>query len=231
MTFGEKLQELRRKGAMSQDVLAEKLEVSRQAVSKWERDEAIPETDKLVRIAQLFGVSTDYLLLDRNREQTEQTRNPDPGGDFSAVGRRLERFIRRHGYKYGYVLIGIGSLFCILSLLVMLLMPGFGDELFAVGSAPVWNSEIQMGGDISQDVINQLQGSMGGVPGGNNWGGLFGNLEQGYQSGVNQMQEVWRKSTGTVAVMFGIPTMLLGIVLIVLGTVIVVKGKKIAVRV
>ena len=44
MTLGEKIQELRRKNAMSQDVLAEKLEVSRQAVSKWERDEAMPET-------------------------------------------------------------------------------------------------------------------------------------------------------------------------------------------
>ena len=45
MTFGEKLQDLRRKAGMPQDMLAEKLEVSRQAVSKWERDEAMPETE------------------------------------------------------------------------------------------------------------------------------------------------------------------------------------------
>ena len=53
MTFGEKLQDLRRKAGLSQDSLAEKLDVSRQAVSKWERDEAMPETEKLLRIAQL----------------------------------------------------------------------------------------------------------------------------------------------------------------------------------
>ena len=68
MTFGEKLQELRRRSGMSQDTLAEKLEVSRQAVSKWERDETMPETEKVVRIAQLFNVSTDY-LLDRTNQK------------------------------------------------------------------------------------------------------------------------------------------------------------------
>ena len=65
MTFGEKLQALRRRTGMSQDMLAEKLEVSRQAVSKWERDEAMPETDKLVRIAKLFDISLDELLSSR----------------------------------------------------------------------------------------------------------------------------------------------------------------------
>ena len=65
MTLGEKLQALRRRTGMSQDMLAEKLEVSRQAVSKWERDEAMPETDKLVRIAKLFDISLDELLSSR----------------------------------------------------------------------------------------------------------------------------------------------------------------------
>ena len=63
MTFGEKLQDLRRKAGLSQDALAERLEVSRQAVSKWERDETMPETEKVIRVAQLFGVSLDYLLM------------------------------------------------------------------------------------------------------------------------------------------------------------------------
>ena len=49
MTLGEKILELRRRNAISQDALAERLDVSRQAVSKWERDEAIPETDKIVK--------------------------------------------------------------------------------------------------------------------------------------------------------------------------------------
>ena len=62
MTFGEKLQSLRQKAGMSQDVLAEKLDVSRQAVSRWERNETMPETEKVILLADLFGVTTDYLL-------------------------------------------------------------------------------------------------------------------------------------------------------------------------
>ena len=57
MTFGEKLQALRQKAGMSQDALAEKLNVSRQAVSRWERDETMPETDKVIALADLFGVT------------------------------------------------------------------------------------------------------------------------------------------------------------------------------
>lgn len=64
MTFGEKLQTLRAREGLSQDALAEALDVSRQAVSKWERDEAMPEAEKMVRISRRFEVTTDYLLLE-----------------------------------------------------------------------------------------------------------------------------------------------------------------------
>ena len=69
MTFGEKLQSLRQKAGMSQDALAEKLNVSRQAVSRWERDETMPETEKVVMLADLFGVTTDYLLRQQPKQQ------------------------------------------------------------------------------------------------------------------------------------------------------------------
>ena len=68
MTFGEKLQKLRTRAGLSQDQLAKLLDVSRQAVSKWERNEAMPEVEKLVRISRQFGVSTDYLLLEELEE-------------------------------------------------------------------------------------------------------------------------------------------------------------------
>ena len=64
MTFGEKLQRLRQKAGLSQDALAERLDVSRQAVSRWERNETMPETDKIVLMAEMFGVTKDYLLRD-----------------------------------------------------------------------------------------------------------------------------------------------------------------------
>ena len=62
MTFGEKLQKLRAREGLSQDALSELLDVSRQAVSKWERDEAMPEAEKLVRISDWFAVTIDSLL-------------------------------------------------------------------------------------------------------------------------------------------------------------------------
>lgn len=62
MTTGEKIYELRKKARITQEEFADKLEVTRQAVSKWESDAAYPETDKIIKIAELFGVSCDYLL-------------------------------------------------------------------------------------------------------------------------------------------------------------------------
>lgn len=64
MNFAEKLYTLRTQGGYSQEVLAEKLNVSRQAVSKWETGPTLPETDKLIAISELFNVSIDSLLID-----------------------------------------------------------------------------------------------------------------------------------------------------------------------
>ena len=64
MNFAEKLYTLRTQGGYSQEGLAEKLNVSRQAVSKWETGPTLPETDKLIAISELFNVSIDSLLID-----------------------------------------------------------------------------------------------------------------------------------------------------------------------
>ena len=64
MTIGEKIIKLRVDKGLSQEGLAEKLCVSRQTISKWELDQALPQIDKIIFLSQFFGVSTDYLLLD-----------------------------------------------------------------------------------------------------------------------------------------------------------------------
>lgn len=64
MTFGEKLLKLRKGSALSQEELAEKLGVSRQAISRWENEGVLPDGLNLLGISKLFGVSTDYLLND-----------------------------------------------------------------------------------------------------------------------------------------------------------------------
>ena len=89
MTFGEKLQQLRKDRGWSQERLAEEIPISRQAVSKWESGAAAPDTENVVRLSDIFGVSTDYLLHDdftgdedipavkRREEELQKVRNRD----------------------------------------------------------------------------------------------------------------------------------------------------------
>ena len=62
MALSEKLYTLRKKSGLSQEQLAEQLSVSRQAISKWESGQSVPESDKLIVISNYYNVSLDYLL-------------------------------------------------------------------------------------------------------------------------------------------------------------------------
>ena len=62
MTLGEKIKDLRKKANISQEDLAEKVGVSRQAVTKWEKDLGLPDIENLKSIASLFNISIDELL-------------------------------------------------------------------------------------------------------------------------------------------------------------------------
>lgn len=64
MKLSEKIQYLRNKNGMSQEILAEKCSVSRQSISKWEMDISLPETEKLLELSRIFGVTIDVLLKD-----------------------------------------------------------------------------------------------------------------------------------------------------------------------
>ena len=68
MKLHEKIFNQRKLKGFSQEELAEKLGVSRQAVSKWETGEALPEITKLKGLAEVFGVTTDYLLNDNESD-------------------------------------------------------------------------------------------------------------------------------------------------------------------
>ena len=80
MIFSDKLIALRRKAGWSQEELAERLNVSRQSVSKWESAQSMPDIDKIVQLSSLFSVTTDYLLKDGQAEQeyTEDDTSPLP---------------------------------------------------------------------------------------------------------------------------------------------------------
>ena len=78
MTLGEKIVNLRMNIGLSQEELAEKVNVSRQSVSKWEMNQALPQIDKVLMLCELFNVSTDALLLDKN-EVKAQSKSENKG--------------------------------------------------------------------------------------------------------------------------------------------------------
>jgi len=74
MSLGERLLELRKSKHLSQEEVADKLNVSRQTISKWETDSSTPDFDKIIPICELFEISTDELLTG-NKEATEEKVN------------------------------------------------------------------------------------------------------------------------------------------------------------
>lgn len=68
MTLSEKIYKLRKEKVITQEELAAQINVSRQAISKWELGESMPDTENIVQLSKLFGVSTDYLLIDEYDE-------------------------------------------------------------------------------------------------------------------------------------------------------------------
>ena len=77
MTIGERIAQKRKENNLSQEALGEALGVSRQSISKWESNNALPEIEKLIAMSKLFSVSVGWLL---GVEETEQRAETDEGG-------------------------------------------------------------------------------------------------------------------------------------------------------
>ncbi len=90
MTISEKLFVLRKKAGLNQEELAEKLDVSRQAISKWENGESLPEIQKLKMIADIFSVTTDF-LLDDTRDDFDKAGYENTQQNKSALDKVFER--------------------------------------------------------------------------------------------------------------------------------------------
>jgi len=123
MAFSEKLYDLRKKGGLSQEQLAEQLGVSRQAVSKWESGKAIPESDTLVSISEYFHVTLDYLMkendiADLESEPVVSMNNEMPSTDSGKVKRIL-----------GIIICISGIVFLIIWGLVSVFIPSTSDQI------------------------------------------------------------------------------------------------------
>lgn len=90
MTMGQRIAEQRKKLGISQEALGEKVGVSRQAISKWESDGAMPEIDKLIALSKLFGVSVGWLL------GVEEQESPKPDELSNEQLKMVEEIVRRY---------------------------------------------------------------------------------------------------------------------------------------
>jgi len=104
MTLGESITYYRKRAGLSQEALAEKVGVSRQAVSKWELDDATPEVSKLMALAGAFGITTDQLLsgeLPPEEPPKAAQADPEPQPHRGGVWGRIDRMVGRYGWLAG----------------------------------------------------------------------------------------------------------------------------------
>lgn len=138
MTLGERIAYYRKKAGYSQEGLAEQLNVSRQAISKWETGEATPDAERIIALAAVLGISTDTLLLDKEESErpyteAETVRQPAPMPEWlDHLPRHIGRLFREKGYIAGYIVAAQGLGILLVGLLARF---GFGSILSMQNSA------------------------------------------------------------------------------------------------
>lgn len=161
MKLSEKIAYCRKRAGLSQEALAEKLGVSRQAVSKWETGDAEPEINKLKMLCTVFGVSADWLLSE-DEPQEERTYNKEPAaapkqsGWAESVPGGIGRLARRFGWLAGvYVsIVGAGALIFGLLIRFMITAPIRG-----LMNDPMWN----INGELNTFMKSSPAFALGGV--------------------------------------------------------------------
>lgn len=128
MEFNNKLYELRKQKGFSQEELANRLNVSRQTVSKWEVGDSTPDMEKLVAISDLFGISLDELVLDKAPEPAPapQTAKSKLYTDIKEkVLTDKNRKKAKKGLKIGAIALGIFLAIDLISFIIYVALNGF----------------------------------------------------------------------------------------------------------
>ena len=170
MNISEKIQLLRRENNWSQDELAEKLDVSRQSVSKWESGKALPDSEKVLAMAQLFDVSTDFLLKDEMEPIFEESAEPqeaEPSDE--PQENKAEKKKRKLSWKKTVAL--VAAVCIVIATVVPLAFGGYSAFLEKISEAPVQYPYILVHG-------------LGG------WGP---------EAQIDQMSHYWGSSTGSLS--------------------------------
>lgn len=101
MKIGNKITNLRTSVGMTQEELAEKLEVSRQSISKWEMNQSFPQIDKIIALSELFNVSCDYILKDKSEASSTLSKQNKYFGTDGFRGEANVNLTSMHAYKVG----------------------------------------------------------------------------------------------------------------------------------
>ncbi|MBO4609361.1 MAG: helix-turn-helix transcriptional regulator [Lachnospiraceae bacterium] len=129
MEFNNKLYELRKQKGFSQEELANRLNVSRQTVSKWEVGESTPDMEKLIAISELFGISLDELVKGEAPEQAGTPEQISRSGFYSDFKEHVLTEDNRKKAKKGLLTMGIIAaaiiIIDVISFIVYVLMYGF----------------------------------------------------------------------------------------------------------
>ena len=132
MILADKIIYLRKKCGWSQEELAEKMNVSRQSISKWEGAQSVPDLDKILKLCQVFGVSTDYLLKEEIEEPELKQDVYEPLNVKHISAEFANEFMdakRKSSLK-----VAIGTTICVLSPIVLILMSGLEEFGFIKGN-------------------------------------------------------------------------------------------------
>ncbi len=129
MILADKIIENRKKSGWSQEDLADRLGVSRQSVSKWEGAQAVPDMKKIVQMAEIFNVSTDYLLKDEIEEAEPKAIPVDSGLEETVRSVSMEEAnaFLAHNEKAA-ARISMGVMICILSPVILILLGGLSES-------------------------------------------------------------------------------------------------------
>lgn len=174
MNLADKIQKLRKEQGFSQETFAEKLGVSRQSVSKWESGSALPDTEKIILISELFGVSTDYLLKNSEPQDADDKKNDvsdDTDNDDRDTVKEKKKITKKQ-----LVIIIIAAVI-VLSIIIAAIIIPFKKR----GTAGEQQEEINNGGAKYPYVLVHGLGGWGDGDGINAsvqyWGATAGDLE------------------------------------------------------
>jgi transcriptional regulator with XRE-family HTH domain len=129
--LGEKILKLRRDKGMSQEELASQITVSRQAISKWELGESVPDTEKIIQLCKIFSVSADFLLNDEIESDM----------DIPAVRENSDRLKKKYNRLLLWI-ISIGSIALIYLVLRELISYEISSAILIAGIAVVFTGVV-----------------------------------------------------------------------------------------